>query len=668
MVAALPLSLAGGEVLTLNSQKLVMQNGRVVAVGEVFAKYGEYFLKADELVGDEKGGKLVAVGGVGLWNKDQSVYIKADRMVYDTQRGVIELFNARGRVKEGFFKSKYLTIRGKVYLFKNFCGSKCADFQAEVCSRKFIYNSTAGEGVLKDATLKVEGKTVFYAPWYPFLTRRKTGFLSPQAGVDYFGNFFYRQPFFWAISRSSDATFTGDYRADKIYGLSVEFRKFFSRKVYLETLNAYYRDNARGEYRWAGRDYYRKNRFLLSGKGFANGWHFGWDYPSDKDFYYDIYFFDQTLHYKSFAESFLEYWKDNRFYQWNFKVAYFYNLETTDRSKDLLIAPDFIFYLKQRPLARGIYYDLFSSLTTFYKENQSTVRFQIAPSLKFSKVFGTTPLTVLVKPYYRYYLYGEESGSLYNGVFGLNLKVNSLLYSLDLISTERWNLSSIWDWFYDYQPFERRDTANFDYFDGDYKKNIFTLRSLNYLSYEGSRVAQIIFEQPYNFYSGYNFPTDGAFVKGHKLPFKLYYTFSTPGGAASWSGKVYYDYTLKKTVLNTQNLSLNLVSTPLAKLTISAGFVKSIDHTGTTLTDQYNYGLSASYKYWRFKAKTYYDRKLSKQIRSSALISYNKECWALSLNYQREFNRDLDKYSWSVFLTFTVFGKGLNIFLGGGSQ
>jgi len=667
MVAALPLSLAGGEVLTLNSQKLIMQNGRVVAVGEVFANYGEYFLKADRVIGDERNGKIVAVGGVVLWDREQTIFVKADRMIYDTQSGVIELFNPRGRVKEGFFRSKHLTIRGKVYTFKTFCGSKCPDFQAEVCSRKFVYDDAEREGTLKDAVLKVEGKPILYSPWYPFLTRRKTGFLAPESGVDPFGNFFYRQPFFWAISPSSDATFTGDYRASKLYGGEVEFRKYFSQKVYLETLNAYYRDDAKGEYRWVGRDYYRKNRFLLSGKGFVDGWHLRWEYPSDKDLFYDTYFFEENLHYKSFAESYLEYWRETPAYRWNFKTSYFYNLKTTDRSKDLLIAPDFIFHLKQRPLTRGIYYDLFSSFTTFYRENRPTLRLQITPSLKFSKVFGTTPFTIFVKPYYRYYAYGEEEGSLYSSVFGMNVRVNSLLYDFDLVSTERWNFGSVWDWFYDYQPFERRDTAKFDYFDEDFKKNLFTLRAFNYLTFDGYQVAQFIFEQPYNFYNGYSFPTDGAFVKGHKLPFKLYYTLSVPGGRASWRGQIYYDHYLKKAVLNSQSLTLTPVETPAGKLSLSAGFVKSVNHDGEPYADQINYGLKASYGYWRLSAKIYYDRLISKNTRTTLVLSYSKECWSLTLNYQREFDRDLDRYTWSAFLTFSVFGRGINVLLGGGS-
>jgi len=668
IVAALPLSLAAANLLNINSEKVIFGNGRAVAIGNVFAEYGEYFLKAQKVVGNESNGVIVATGKVVLWNKSQTIFVKADKLIYNTRTGVIELFNARGRVKKAFFKSGYLVIRGKIYLFKGFCGSECADFQAEVCSRKFIYNDAEGRGTLKDATIKVEGHTIFYTPWYSFLTRRKTGFLPPSVGADYFGNFFYRQAFFWAIDRTSDATFTGDYRADKLYGLSVEFRKFFSRTVYLETLNAYYVDNAKGKYWWVGRDYYRKNRFLLSGKGFANGLKFAWDFPSDKDFYYDVYFFEDTLHYKSFAESYFEYWKENRFYSWNFKVAYFYNLESVDRSKDRLVAPDFTFYWKQRPIARGIYYDFLATFNTDYTENQSTVRFQLAPSLKFSWRWGSTPFSVFLKPYYRRYIYSSDSGNYYGNVFGVKLKATSLIYSLDLISTEDWNFSSIWDWVYEYQPFVHRDVPNFDYFDQNYRQNIFTLRSLNYLQWRGHQIAQVIFEQPYNFYSGYNFPTDGTFVKGHKLPFKLYYTFSTPNGFASWNGKIYYDYGLKKVILNSQGLSLNLVKTPVSSFSVGVGFTKSINHSGETLTDQYNYGFKARYKYWHLNARAYYDNILSKQVRSTVNVAYVKKCWSLSLNYQREFNRDLNKYNWSVFITFTVFGRGLNFFLGGGSQ
>ena len=665
----LPVGMVSADILKVQSKKLIVANGTAVAVGGVIASYGDYFLRADRIEAFENNGTIVAYGNVTLWNSDKTVYVKAQKAVYYTREQLIKLFNARGRLKDAYFKSYLLEIKGHIYLFKNFCGSKCGDFSAQICSKGFFYNSTSGRGYLKNALLKIENVPVFYTPWFPFLTKRQSGFLAPTFGVDYYGNFFYRQPFYWAIDRSSDLTVTGDYRSDKLYGVELEYRKYFSGDFYVDTLNGFYIDNAPGQYRWVGRNYYRKHRYLLSGEGYSGPIKFKWDYPSDIDYYYDVYFFKTQLHYKSFAESYIQFWNDDPYYTWNFKVEYFYNLESTDRADDLLIAPDFIFYLKQRPLWKNIYFDWETSLTTFYTQNSATIRFQTSPELKYSTDIGSTPVNFSVIPYYSYYYYGgNKPNGYYENVFGLQFTANSLLYDLSLIETENWNLTSIWEGTYQYQPFVYKQTPTFDYFDQRSRKNLFTLRALNSLNYRGNEVAEVILEQSYNFYTGYNFPTDGAFVEKHTLPLKVFYSIKPPGGWVSLSGKVYYDYWLKTVVLHSESANIVPIKTDFTSLNLSFGYVRSIDHLGKLYSSQYNYGIKLQHKMWNVSFKNYYDAIISKNVKTTVSAGYNKQCWSLSLNYNREYDRDRQQYTWSVYLTLTVFGKGANVFLGGGTQ
>lgn len=78
--------------------------------------------------------------------------------------------------------------------------------------------------------LKVKKVPVFYLPYfrYPLDRERATGFLIPQVGFSGTKGFVYSQSFYWAISRSMDATLSGDYYSSRGYGGGLEYRYLFS--------------------------------------------------------------------------------------------------------------------------------------------------------------------------------------------------------------------------------------------------------------------------------------------------------------------------------------------------------------------------------------------------------------------------------------------------------
>jgi LPS-assembly protein len=74
---------------------------------------------------------------------------------------------------------------------------------------------------------RIKGVPLVVLPWlyYPIQEdRRSTGILLPGIGTSTRKGFMYSQPFFWAISRSTDATFTYDYHSKAGNGFSSEFR------------------------------------------------------------------------------------------------------------------------------------------------------------------------------------------------------------------------------------------------------------------------------------------------------------------------------------------------------------------------------------------------------------------------------------------------------------
>lgn len=80
---------------------------------------------------------------------------------------------------------------------------------------------------LKLPVFSIKGVPVLAFPWlyYPIDEgRRSTGLLLPGVGTSTRKGFMYSQPLFWAINRSSDATFTYDYYSKAGSAFSSEFR------------------------------------------------------------------------------------------------------------------------------------------------------------------------------------------------------------------------------------------------------------------------------------------------------------------------------------------------------------------------------------------------------------------------------------------------------------
>ena len=665
-LALLPLSVFGNLLFTNSTSVEYDRKKNLVSfVGNVEVRYREFVLQADRVSYNTKKQIITAEGNVFLTNY-KDIYLHAKRAEYNLKNNHLKLFSVWGQLKEGFFKAKYFETDGKVFLFKKVCGSKCENYEAQVCARDFLYNATDGKGVLHSAILKLEDHPVFYTPYYSFLSKRKSGFLTPTFGFDSYREFIYQQPYYWVIDKHSDMTITADYRSGNMEGLGVEFRKYFSYKTYFETANWYYYDDAYPGKWWKGRSYHKRNRYLLSGSGYIGKLKFGWEYPSDKDFYYDIFFNEEEKHYKSFAKSYIDYQVENKDLILDIRGDYFYNLNTQNRSEDLARLPDIYFYLKPVELRKGIYLDLTSELTDFYRYNKSLWRFRLEPKFKLRKVFGKTPITLYFKPYYVYYSsrrYGND-----RNVYGYKLKATGLLYSFDLIRSEDWTLFSTWEWTYTFHPFEEEKTPNFDTFDTFVKENQITLRSLNDLSYKGSQIAEVMFEQPYNFYNGYSLPTDGTPMNGHLLPFKVYYTLNTPEEDIKFNGKLYYDHQLSKIIYHSTGIRWTAIKTLLSSLTLSASYSKGTGYGGETTSEQYSFGAKLKYHHLETSFKNYYDALLEKNTRTSAQIAYAKKCWKLGFYYEREYDKDSGNYRWRVMLLFSLFDNPLRIPIYGGEN
>ena len=148
-----------------------------------------------------------------------------------------------------------------------------------------------GEGIAKDAVVRIQGIPVFYTPWmsFPIDDRRKSGVLYPTIGIDSDNGFDFALPYYWNIAPDYDATITP--------------RIMTQRGVLLESEFRYLAGNTRGEIGVAGmlssdqlqneNPYYDEKRWLVNVRQktrFSSNWNAEIDYAqaSDKNYFTDF--------------------------------------------------------------------------------------------------------------------------------------------------------------------------------------------------------------------------------------------------------------------------------------------------------------------------------------------------------------------------------------------
>ncbi|MGH7768104.1 MAG: LPS-assembly protein LptD [Candidatus Binatia bacterium] len=109
-----------------------------------------------------------------------------------------------------------------------------------------------GTGRIRKGVFYIMDVPVFYLPYaiFPVKTERQTGFLFPEFGTSTKTGFRYMQPFYWAITKSNDATLSFDVETRARIGILTEYRQMFSRnaqaQISLSYFNESFRDNPEG--------------------------------------------------------------------------------------------------------------------------------------------------------------------------------------------------------------------------------------------------------------------------------------------------------------------------------------------------------------------------------------------------------------------------------------
>lgn len=237
--------------IKLQADKLQTGDGsnRIEATGNVEIKREGTTLKADEVRLNRETLDAEAKGKVTVDDPEWKVK-SADSIQLNLQdeTGVIEngdLFLEQGHVSMS--GRRFEKFGGQSYHVDEGFFTTCL-CESGPPSWKFYADqldlNLEGLGTVKNAYFYVLDVPVFYLPYgfFPLRTERQSGLLFPSIGHSSSDGFRYRQPYFWAISKSSDATATFDIETGARYGFMGEFRTLFDRESDFRIESSYFNE------------------------------------------------------------------------------------------------------------------------------------------------------------------------------------------------------------------------------------------------------------------------------------------------------------------------------------------------------------------------------------------------------------------------------------------
>ncbi|MDX1707290.1 MAG: LPS assembly protein LptD [Desulfobacterales bacterium] len=211
------------------------QLDRYVARGNVQISRGDVRLTADFIQYDHNSQRAFARGNVVLTVGQDILSGSYMEIDLENQMGFIE--DAYLFLKENNFHitAEKIEKTGKqTYRMDQATLTTCDGPQPSwKISARDVKVKEDGAGTAKHAILRARNLPVLYTPflYYPARKDRQSGFLMPEFGQSDRRGYQYNQPFFWAISENTDATFYGHHMSNRGIKPGAEFRYYLSEKT-----------------------------------------------------------------------------------------------------------------------------------------------------------------------------------------------------------------------------------------------------------------------------------------------------------------------------------------------------------------------------------------------------------------------------------------------------
>jgi LPS-assembly protein len=242
------------EQINVTADSLSLGDGgtRIEATGNVQINREQTTLKADEVRVNRQTQDVEAKGRISLDDPEWKIK-SADSIQFNLEKETGEIEQADLFIEQG-----HVSVSGK--RFQKFGGQAYhideGFFTTCVCesgvspwriSADAIDLTREGLGTVRNAYFYVFDFPVLYLPYgfFPLRTERQTGFLIPKFGHSTEEGFRFQQPFFWAISKSTDATIAFDVETRARLGLLGEFRTLFDVQSDFQLHSSYFNEGLR---------------------------------------------------------------------------------------------------------------------------------------------------------------------------------------------------------------------------------------------------------------------------------------------------------------------------------------------------------------------------------------------------------------------------------------
>ena len=351
--------------------------------GSVLITRGDLTAGGDRAVYDEKTSDLHLIGNTYL--VDPAIVINAREAFYNMKTKTGKLYDATIFVRQRNFYISGATIdktAPDVYQFKEAVFTACDSPKPAWSVKGRTAKVVIGDKlVMKDARIKAGPIPVFYTPWFAasISNKRKSGFLSPNAGFSTFGGAYLDIPYYWAIAENRDATVSLDFHSKRAVGGSVEGRYLEPSGISGSEKLAYLRD-------WKD----RVNYLTLSG---SHTWPYAFaelDWANHRD-YYKLLDFNFQQSERRYLESKGEGHVEVKDYGKAFiRVRLFQDeLDGVQESSVIQELPETGFYFYPRKvvqlLGHSAVFDAQTALDNFWRDQgQTALRLNLAPRLSYT--------------------------------------------------------------------------------------------------------------------------------------------------------------------------------------------------------------------------------------------------------------------------------------------
>lgn len=245
--------LAKEQRVYLDAERLIedRDNEQVIYEGNVVARFSGRTLRADRVIYDRKNNIVRAQGNVEIIDQDgQSRF--ADEIQVNEELGDGYALNFSSRLEGGAVATAAAaihdsdegnTLEQMAYTSCPVCVDDDSEPTWSIRAKRAVQNKKTEMISYQHAFLNIKGIPVVYVPYFAHPdpgSDRRSGFLQPTPGASSTTGLLYKQPYYWAISPSSELTIEPTFyqRVNPLVGLTYK-KRFWSGYIHAEGAFAY---------------------------------------------------------------------------------------------------------------------------------------------------------------------------------------------------------------------------------------------------------------------------------------------------------------------------------------------------------------------------------------------------------------------------------------------